>query len=123
MEIMMEMIEYLQAIPASRDKLIVINTMSKFCIQGKARIFPGRSAAGRGHDQSGRGLRDDCNIGLAIDEAGGHSRTFGGLRLFVHGSQVELDLLRNLHDSDLRKIKHDVQRLEGQSLDFECKKK
>lgn len=73
--------------------------------------------------KSGRGLRDDCNIGLAIDKAGGHSRTFGGLRFFVHGSQVELDLLQNLHDSDLRKIKHHVQRLEGQSLAFECKKK
>ncbi|XP_066061845.1 endophilin-A2 isoform X2 [Chamaea fasciata] len=125
-EVLTRTIEYLQPNPASRAKLVMLNTMSKIRGQVKNPGYPqSEGLLGECMIRYGKELGEDSNFGDALLDAGESMKRLAEVKdsLDIEVKQNFIDPLQNLCDKDLKEIQHHLKKLEGRRLDFDYKKK
>uniref|UniRef100_H3A3L9 Endophilin-A2 n=1 Tax=Latimeria chalumnae TaxID=7897 RepID=H3A3L9_LATCH len=126
-EVLTKTTEYLQPNPASRAKLTMLNTVSKFRGQVKNTFYPqSEGLLGECMIRYGKELGEESNFeGGALLDAGETMKRLAEVKdsLDIEVKQNFIDPLQSLCDKDLKEIQHHLKKLEGRRLDYDYKKK
>ncbi|XP_060116216.1 endophilin-A3 [Heteronotia binoei] len=125
-ELLSKSTEYLQPNPASRAKLGMLNTVSKFRGQVKATGYPQpEGLLGDCMLRYGRELGEESTFGAALIDVGESMKQMAEVKdsLDINVKQNFIDPLQLLQDKDLKEIGHHLKKLEGRRLDYDYKKK
>ena len=120
--------EYLQPNPASRARLLTMNTISKVRGSGPN---PNQSCPqpegllGDCMVKGGRELGDDSIFGSALIEFGESLHQMADVKFALEDNvkQNFLDPMANLENKDLKEVAHHRKKLSGRRLDFDCKRR
>ncbi|XP_013419130.1 endophilin-A3 isoform X2 [Lingula anatina] len=118
--------EYLQPNPASRAKLMTVNTISKLRGQVKQTAYPQpEGILGETMIKHGKDLGDDSSFGQCLVEAGESFKQLADVKYALEDSvkQNFLEPLQHLQNKDLKEVNHHRKKLGGRRLDYDCKKR
>jgi len=121
--------EYLQPNPASRARLLTMNTISKVRGSGphpRNQTCPQpEGLLGDCMVKGGRELGEDSIFGSALIEYGESLHQMSDVKFALEDNvkQNFLDPMANLESKDLREVAHHRKKLSGRRLDFDCKRR
>ncbi|XP_071398280.1 endophilin-A3b [Centroberyx affinis] len=125
-ELLSRTTEFLQPNPASRAKLSMLNTVSRIRGQGKSTGYPQTEGMlGDCMLHYGQELGAASGFGGALADMGSALQQVSQARdaLDVSVKRTFIDPMQELHNSELKEIRHQLKKLQGRRLDFDYKKR
>ncbi|XP_064609012.1 endophilin-A3-like isoform X2 [Liolophura sinensis] len=125
-EVMIKTHEFLQPNPASRAKLVAVNSISKLRGQSKHTMYPQpEGTLGETMLKYGKELGEETPFGSSLVEAGEAFKQLGESKYALEFAvkQNFLDPLDQLQNKDLKEVNHHRKKLSGRRLDYDCKRR
>ncbi|KAL5003934.1 hypothetical protein ScPMuIL_017390 [Solemya velum] len=118
--------EFLQPNPASRAKLMAVNSFSRFRGQPKNVAYPQpEGVLGEQMIRHGKDLGEEMTFGSSLVESGEAFKQLGEVKYALEDNvkQNFLEPLSHLQTKDLKEVNHHRKKLSGRRLDYDCKKR
>ncbi|KAL8591251.1 hypothetical protein ACOMHN_017575 [Nucella lapillus] len=118
--------EYLQPNPASRAKMLAVNTVSKMRGQSKVGMYQQpEGTLGEYMIKHGRDLGDDSTFGQSLMETGETFKQLADIKYNLEDNvkQNFIDPLTQMQQKDLREVNHYRKKVSGRRLDYDCKRR
>ncbi|XP_076465474.1 endophilin-A3-like isoform X3 [Babylonia areolata] len=118
--------EFLQPNPASRAKMLTMNTLSKMRGQSKVGMYPQpEGTLGEHMIKHGRDLGDDSTFGQSLVETGETFKHLADIKYNLEDNvkQNFVEPLSQMQNKDLKEVNHYRKKLSGRRLDYDCKRR